>query len=810
MEIIYRLIKFPFFCLFLLISIKYYQKISNDKNVIFINKKNIIDNLFKNNPQAKIPKKFEQKISDPDKNEVTIDKNPISKNESEKNDIKNENINALTTKNTSDINKKSKEEIIYSDLNINTKNKRILKDVLFINGCDPNLIPHPYRYRVLHQIEQLNTGFLESDECFYLDIEPYMVLNYRVFIFFRCPWTEKIEQSIILAKSLNKKVLFDIDDLVIDTKYTEMIPYIKTLSPSEKALYDDGVMRIGKTLKLCDGSLTTTEGLANELKNYVTNVFINHNVASEEMWKISQDALTKIINITNNEIVVIGYFSGSITHISDIEMIKPALIQILKKFQNVQLLLLGELSLPDLLNEFPNQIINKTFIDWRELPEIISNVDINIAPLEKSIFNEAKSENKWVEASLVKVPTIASNCGAFKKVIKNNETGLLCSNNNEWYNSLKTLIKNKSLRKIIGENAYNYCKENYNTIYTGRHLVNYINSFANRHIGFYLPSLQISGGIYVVLKHACILKDAGWDVDIIIPDSSINLFEFEEHKFNIISLNHVTMSSQYDIIVATLYTTIYFILDYYRAKKKIYLVQGYETDFNQYGSYFRAVAERTYSIPYDIEYVTISKWCKNWLWEKYGKKAKYVPNGIDLNNFNPHRRNLREKKIRILIEGDSSSYTKNIDESFKIIEKLDKNKFEIWYLSNNGKPKDWYQIDKFLNEIPHEKINQIYEECDILLKSSWFESFSYPPLEMMATGGYCIVVPNDGNAEYLKDGENCLLYKLGDINDAVKCIERLISDEQLQRQLYENGLSTARNRDWKKIKRKIISLYGFL
>ena len=41
----------------------------------------------------------------------------------------------------------------------------------------------------------------------------------------------------------------------------------------------------------------------------------------------------------------------------------------------------------------------------------------------------------------------------------------------------------------------------------------------------------------------------------------------------------------------------------------------------------------------------------------------------------------------------------------------------------------------------------IYSECDILLKSSWLESFSYPPLEMMATGGYCIVAPNDGNKE---------------------------------------------------------------
>lgn len=807
MENIYRLFKFPFFCLFFLLSIKYYSKKNNDKKEILNNKRIKIDIIFKNISQKKIPIKFKQIILDTDKNETIGNKRSITKKVTSKNENQNKNNKSSIINNNFDINQISKEEEINSDSKININNKRILKDILFINGCDINLIPHPYRYRVLHQIEQLNTGFLESDECFYLNLEPFMVLNYRIFIFFRCPWTEKIEQSIVLAKSLNKKVLFDIDDLVIDTKYTEIISYIKTLSPSEKALYDDGVMRIGKTLKLCDGSLTTTEGLANELKNYVTNVFINRNVASEEMWKISQDALIKKDNITNNENIIIGYFSGSITHISDIEMIKPALIQILKEFKNVQLLLLGELALPDLLNDFPNQIINKTFIDWRELPEIISNVDINIAPLEKNIFNEAKSENKWVEASLVKVPTIASNCGGFKEVIKNNETGLLCNDINEWYNSLKILINNEYLRKIIGENAYNYCKEKYNTIYTGRYLVNYINSIANKHIGFYLPSLQISGGIYVVLKHACILKDAGWDVDIIIPDASINLFEFEEHKFNIISLNGDKISSQYDIIVATLYTTIYFILDYFRAKKKIYLVQGYETDFNQYGSYFRAVAERTYSIPYDIEYVTISKWCKSWLWEKYGKKARYVPNGIDLDNFNPHRRNLSEKKIRILIEGDSSSYYKNIDESFKIIEKLDKNKFEIWYLSNNGKPKDWYQIDKFLNEIPHEKVNQVYEECDILLKSSWLESFSYPPLEMMATGGYCIVSPNDGNTEYLKDGENCLLYKLGDINDAVKCFERLISDEQLQLQLYENGILTARKRDWKNYLNQIISLY---
>ena len=78
---------------------------------------------------------------------------------------------------------------------------------------------------------------------------------------------------------------------------------------------------------------------------------------------------------------------------------------------------------------------------------------------------------------------------------------------------------------------------------------------------------------------------------------------------------------------------------------------------------------------------------------------------------------------------------------------------------------------------------------------------------MMATGGFCIVVPNGGNKEYLKDGENCLFYDLGNINSAIKCIVRLISDEKLQQRLYENGLLTARNRDWKLFKKQIISLY---
>jgi len=105
------------------------------------------------------------------------------------------------------------------------KKNRIINDILFINGCNQNLIPNSYFYRIVHQIEQLNAGNLESREIFYLNINPLMVCDFRIIIFFRCPWTKEINEAIALAKSLNKKVLFDIDNLDFEIKYTKFFFY---------------------------------------------------------------------------------------------------------------------------------------------------------------------------------------------------------------------------------------------------------------------------------------------------------------------------------------------------------------------------------------------------------------------------------------------------------------------------------------------------------------------------------------------------------------------------------------------------------
>ena len=219
---------------------------------------------------------------------------------------------------------------------------------------------------------------------------------------------------------------------------------MQNLPLSEKTKYDKEVALIGKTLHFCEGAITTTEILCKELKNYVNSVFINPYVVSEEMFNLSHYALEEKSKIKNSSEIIIGYFSfGGITSKSDIEMIIPALINILREFKNVKLFFLDEFELPHDLKEFSSKIIKKPIFIWKKLPEIISSVDINIVPIRENIYNAAKSENKWVEATLVKVLTVVKNFEVYKQIIRHGETGLLCTTIEDWYMELKIIITNE-------------------------------------------------------------------------------------------------------------------------------------------------------------------------------------------------------------------------------------------------------------------------------------------------------------------------------------------------------------------------------
>ena len=68
-----------------------------------------------------------------------------------------------------------------------------------------------------------------------------------------------------------------------------------------------------------------------------------------------------------------------------------------------------------------------------------------------------------LEASLLKIPVIASNSGAHKETIVDHYTGILVEPDNElsYLEAVKKLESNKDLRKQIINNAYHRTKEKF-------------------------------------------------------------------------------------------------------------------------------------------------------------------------------------------------------------------------------------------------------------------------------------------------------------------------------------------------------------
>ena len=342
--------------------------------------------------------------------------------------------------------------------NIVQKFKDVPRDqyILIIDGVE-NIIPQCTRYRVLNKAEQLRKNGFAVKVVNASEFSLAQAQYASHIIIYRAPWSAQLQLLCDLAREEHKPVYFDIDDLVFDTLYTDQLSYTQGLSDKEKGNYDAGVKNYGKMLAACDGAITSTNQLKEELLKYKDSVLLNRNLASSELIAVSSQFLKE--DFGTDDRIKIGYFSGSISHNENFELIKPAIKEVLDNYPFVELHIVGHLDIPQDMKPYTQRIIVHDYVDWKALPQLISQVDINLAPLVDSVFNRAKSEIKWIEAALVKVPTIASHIGAFADMMIDGQTGLLAKDG-EWKEKLESLILSADLRRELAENAYAFVLEN--------------------------------------------------------------------------------------------------------------------------------------------------------------------------------------------------------------------------------------------------------------------------------------------------------------------------------------------------------------
>jgi len=83
----------------------------------------------------------------------------------------------------------------------------------------------------------------------------------------------------------------------------------------------------------------------------------------------------------------------------------------------------------------------------------------------------------------------------------------------------------------------------------------------------------------------------------------------------------------------------------------------------------------------------------------------------------------------------------------------------------------------------------VFQQLDVWLGASHSEGLGRMALEAMSAG-VAVVTTNTG-AEFLKDGENCLLYEPGDGKMAANLIDQLVNDQDLFSTIVKNGYDTA-------------------
>lgn len=337
-----------------------------------------------------------------------------------------------------------KETYIYTD-----------KKVLFIVED----ITFSSRYRVDHLREQLLYRGITSDCASLKEALKCNLGKYESIVIYRSSMPKQVKKLVDKAHKLSKKVFYDTDDLIFDYESVAELGFMKNEYKDFKGYCD----KIKKAMQQCDAYITSTNALARQITESMNceEVYINRNVASAEMAILSMTEKCHVKKDT--EKVVLGYFSGTKTHDKDFELIKNVLLDILEKHSNVWLRMGGQIKTAKEFSPYFDRIETVEFVSWKKLPSLIAEVDINLMPLESTVFHECKSENKWQEAALVGVPTIASYNDELALAITDNKDGFLCKDFDEWEEKLERLITDKQLRDSIASEAFAKVMQEYTT-----------------------------------------------------------------------------------------------------------------------------------------------------------------------------------------------------------------------------------------------------------------------------------------------------------------------------------------------------------
>lgn len=270
---------------------------------------------------------------------------------------------------------------------------------------------------------------------------------------------DNFKESLLNLQKKGAKLVFDIDDMVVDPSEVLNVRHIATRSKDKLQESLDHSSILKDLLCISDISIGSTPYLCQKLEKITCKKsFLIPNTINNKIFLASEALIDAREALPNSVFTRIGYFSGTKTHKYDFQLISQALHKLLSDNKSVELLIAGHLD-EDILEpfkEFGNRLILIPFQSYEKSLKLLSRCHINLIPLESiNPFVHHKSELKLFDASIYAIPSIASPTDNLTSYINHGVNGYFAQTESEWLNLLKKLVDNPSLRETVGFSARN-------------------------------------------------------------------------------------------------------------------------------------------------------------------------------------------------------------------------------------------------------------------------------------------------------------------------------------------------------------------
>lgn len=351
----------------------------------------------------------------------------------------------------------------------------IFRHLLLVSNSD---LPQCYYYRIKQKMEQIDIGNAWSYS--ELDINELCGLKWQkklvyidVIILARLPISMLVSRLVAYAKSLNIIVLYDIDDLIFNEAY-----FPGSISEYAGSISNDLYLQLGVDTGLfklimqqVSGFIASTPALADRIQEILAStpqlpLWVHRNAIGNDLLYLSE----RVTVARHNEEaqfyaqnITIFYGSATKAHKKVFyDVLAPALAHVLKHYPAVLVKLIGFFYLPPSLREHDDRIyILEPMGSYLDYLTELSKADINVAILEETPFTDCKSEIKWLEAAVFKIPSIVTPTSTYRQILEDGKTALFARTVEDWISAISGLLEDRQKLKHIGENAYTYAVNNY-------------------------------------------------------------------------------------------------------------------------------------------------------------------------------------------------------------------------------------------------------------------------------------------------------------------------------------------------------------